>query len=129
MLRSIAAVLAGLVVTVFLVMVLSFLAGAVLGIPPAGPPTPPYLVLNLIGGAIAGASGGAIAVRFAPHTPHGHVGALAALILLLSLPTLLSPPAPGQPGWYGLALSVLGPVSVAVGGFLAIRRRHRAASL
>lgn len=124
MLRSIAAVVAGLLVTIVLVMVLSFAAAAVLRLPPDGLPTPLYLALNLLGGAFAGLSGGATAVWLAPHTPHGHVGALAGLILLLSLPTLLSAPAPGQPAWYGLALSVLGPVSVALGGYLAIRRRE-----
>lgn len=125
MIRSLAAVAAGLLVTVVLVLVLSFAAAGVLRIPPEGPPTPLYLTLNLLGGVIAGMSGGATAVMFAPHTPHGHVGALAGVILLLSLPTLLSAPAPGQPTWYGLALSVLGPVSVALGGYLAIRRRER----
>lgn len=122
-LRSVAAVGAGLAATFVLVMVLSFLAATVTGIPTGGAPTPPYLALNLLGGAAAGASGGAIAVWLAPHRPHGHVGTLALVILLLSLPTLLSAPAPGQPAWYGLALSVLGPASVLLGGLLAIRRR------
>jgi hypothetical protein len=124
MLRSIAAVLAGLIVTIVLVMVLTFLAGAVAGVGPTEGPTPFYIVLNLLGGAIAGACGGATAVMLAPHTPHGHVWALAFIILLLSLPTIFSAPSPAQPTWYGLVLSVLGPVSVLLGGLFAVRRRE-----
>jgi hypothetical protein len=122
--RSVAAVLAGLVVTVVLVMALTYLAAAALGLAPGAAPTPAYLTLNLLGSALAGALGGATAVVLAPHTPHGHVVALAILILLLSLPTLFTPPAPGQPSWYGLAVSVIGPVAVAVGGLMAARLRH-----
>jgi len=107
------------------VMLLGFLAAALLGFPAEGDPRPLYLAVILIVVVVAGLSGGATAVWLAPHTPHGHVGAFAGLILLLSLPTLLSPPALGQPGWYGTALSVLGPLSVGLGGFLAIRYRGR----
>lgn len=122
MIRSVIAVLAGLLVTFLLVMLLSYVAPIIAGIPINAPPTPGYIAMNLLGGAIAGAAGGATAAKIAAHTPHGHVLALAVAILLLSLPTLLSAPAPGQPTWYPLVLSVLGPTSVIAGGFLAIRR-------
>ena len=121
MIRSIAAVLVGLVVTLLLVMLFTQTAAAIAGLPIEGRPTRPYLILNLLGSIIAGACGGATAVRIAAHTPHGHVIALAVAILLLSLPTLLAAPAPGQPTWYPLVLSVIGPVSVISGGLLAIR--------
>lgn len=125
MIRSSAAVLTGLAVAIVLLMILGFLTAAALGISPVGPATRASVAANLVSAAIAGASGGAIAVRLAPHTPHGHVGILALLILLLSLPTLLAPPGAGEPAWYGLAQSVLGPVSVALGGFLAVRQLDR----
>jgi hypothetical protein len=125
MARSLAAVLAGLCVTFLLVIVLDFLAGMAVGVHPGEPPTRAYLTLNLLGGALAGLSGGAAAARIAAHRPHGHVGALAGVILLLSLPTLFSAPAPGQPQWYALVLSVLGPLSVMVGGYLAAPGRGR----
>jgi hypothetical protein len=118
MIRSIAAVLAGFLVT----FVLGFLAAAILGLPMDGPPTREYLALDLLGRAIAGAAGGATAVRIAAHTPHGHTMALAIAILLLSLPQLLSVPGLGQPSWYPLVISVLGPVSVLIGGLLAGRK-------
>lgn len=122
MIRSIAAVLVGLIVTFLLVMLSTQLAVALSGIPMEGRPSRAYLTLNIIGSAIAGMAGGATAVRIAAHAPHGHVIALAIAILLLSLPTLLAAPAPGQPSWYPLLMSALGPVSVLVGGLLAGRR-------
>lgn len=108
-----------------LVIVLTYLLTAWLGIPARGPLPGLYLTLNLLGSAVAGMVGGATAVRLAPHSPHGHVVALAILILLLSLPTIFTPPAPGQPSWYGIAVSILGPLSVAAGGFIAARHRAR----
>jgi hypothetical protein len=122
--RSLMAVVAGLVVTTVLVLVLTFLATWALLSGPTAAPSPSYLAANLLGGAIAGMAGGATAMRLAPHRPHGHLFVLALVILLLSLPTLLSAPAPGQPAWYGLALSVLGPVSVLLGG-MAVGARSR----
>lgn len=124
MLRSAVAVLAGLVVTLILVMVSTAIITWAFGIPAEGTPSPGYLITNLLASAVAGVAGGATALKFAPHTPHGHVIALAILILLLSLPTLFTGPAPGQPTWYGLVLSVLGPVSVLAGGLLVGRRGH-----
>jgi hypothetical protein len=123
LLRSCLAVLAGLALTVFLVIAFSYLAAAAVGIPAVGPPTSSYLLLNLLGSALAGAVGGATAVRLAPHRPHGHVILLAVIIVLLSLPTVLSAPAAGQPGWYALTISVLGPISVLAGGLLMARAR------
>jgi peptidoglycan/LPS O-acetylase OafA/YrhL len=125
MLRSTVAVLAGLVVTLGIVLITSSLTIIWLGLPPDGPPTTTYLALNLICGALAGLAGGWTAMRLAPHTPHGHVVALAVVILLISLPSLFSGPAPGQPGWYVLFLSILGPLSVLIGGFLGLRWRRR----
>ena len=126
MLRSVGAVGAGLVVTMALVIGLTFLSAIAAGLGPEATPTAGYLALNLSGSALAGVIGGATAVKLAPHTPHGHVLALAILILLLSLPTLFTPPAPGQPSWYGAVVSVIGPASVALGGLLASRWRDRA---
>ena len=121
--RSIVAIAAGLLVTMALVIVLSGVTAALLGLSPASGPTPLYLALNLLGGAIAGVAGGATVVYIARHAMRGHIVALAFVILLLSLPGLFSAPAPGQPGWYPLALSVLGPGSVLLGGFIALRSR------
>lgn len=128
MIRSIAAVTAGLVVTIVLVLILTPLAGMIAGVPMGAPPNTLYLVLNLIASALAGFAGGEVAVRIAHYAPHGHVIALAGVILLLALPSVFSAPAPGQPGWYPLVISIVGPASVLIGGMLAARRYERRAS-
>jgi hypothetical protein len=124
MARSIAAVIAGLLVTGLLVMVFTFLVGHATGVPPADAPTTSYLLLNLLGSAIAGAVGGAVAVSVAAHTPHGHVIAVAVVVLIVSIPAIFSAPAPGQPAWYPLALSAAVPAAVLAGGIAAARKRH-----
>lgn len=121
MIRSAVAVIAGLVVTVILVAVMTAAATSITGIEMGDTATTGYLVLNLVGSAIAGMVGGAVAGYIAEHTPHGHVIGLAVVILLLSFPVALSAPAPGQPTWYPLTLSVLGPASVLLGGLVAHR--------
>lgn len=129
MMRSIAAVVVGLLVTMALVFLFHLVTIGITGLPVEGRPSQSYLVANLIVSFIAGACGGAAAVRVAAHTPHGHVMALALAILLLSLPTLFAGAAPGQPTWYPALMSVLGPVAVLSGGLLAARRwRHRGAA-
>jgi hypothetical protein len=123
MLRSVVAVLTGLVVTVLLVLLSTLLLTASLELPADGTPGSTFLTLNLLTGALAGVAGGATAMKLAPHTPHGHVVALAGVLVLLSLPTMFAAPAPGQPQWYGIVISILGPVSVLLGGFLGMRLR------
>ena len=68
MLRSVAAITAGLLVTMILVIALSAGAAAILGLS-TGAPTPLYLALNLLGGALAG-----IALAFLTRIANG-VGA------------------------------------------------------
>ncbi len=126
MLRSLVAVLAGLVVTIALVMVATLVLTASFDLPIDGEPTSAYLTLNLLTSAVAGIAGGATAMKLAPHTPHGHVLVLAGVLVLLSLPTLLNAPAPGQPPWYGIVISIVGPVSVLIGGLLGMRLRKDA---
>lgn len=121
-LRSAAAVLAGFLLTVALVVVVTFGAAVLLGLPPEGPPTPLYLVLNLLGSAAAGVAGGYLCARAAPRAPAGHVIALAVLVLGLSLPAVFSEPVPGRPEWYPAVLAVLGPASIILGGWLVVRR-------
>jgi hypothetical protein len=122
MIRSIAAVVVGLLVTLALVYLFHIGTIVLTGLPLEGSSSRPYLIANLVASFIAGACGGAAAVRVAAHTPHGHVVALAMAILVLSLPTLFAGAAPGQPTWYPALMSVLGPVSVLTGGLLAARR-------
>ena len=119
MIRSIAAVVVGLLVTMALVPLFHLATLYITGLPIEESPTGPYLIANLVGSFIAAACGGAAAVRVAAQAPSGHVIVLALVILLLSLPALF---APGEPMWYRALSSVLGPVAVITGGWLAAGR-------
>lgn len=120
-LRSAVAVLVGFLVTAALVTVTTFGAAAVLGLPMSGPPTPTYLVLNLVGSALAGVAGGYLCARAAPRAQSAHVTALAVLLILMTLPAVFAEPVAGRPAWYPLTLAILGPASVMLGGWLHIR--------
>lgn len=122
--RSAVAVLMGFVVTMGLLYISTWILTAILVVPGDIAPTGEYLAMNLAASAIAAAAGGATAMWFAPHTPHGHVYGLAIVLLILSIPTILSPPAPNQPQWYGFVISFVGPLFVVVGGLLAARVKH-----
>lgn len=124
MIRSIAAVLVGLAVTIALVLLFHQVTVHLTGIPLEGTESGPYLVANIVASFFAGACGGAAAARIAARSPYGHTIALAIAILVLSLPTLFMGAAPGQPSWYPLAMSVVGPVAVMAGGVVAGRRWH-----
>lgn len=121
-LRSAAAVLGGFLLTAALVMIVTFAAAALLRLPAQGPPTSLYLVLNLTGSALAGAAGGYLCARTAPHSPAAHAMTLALLVFVLSVPAVFSQPVPGRPVWYPAVLALLGAGSVLVGGWLFVRR-------
>lgn len=124
MIRSIAAVLVGLAVTFALVLLFHQATILLTGIPPEGRASGPYLIANIAASFLAGACGGAAAARVAARAPQGHTIVLALAILILSLPTLFMGAAPGQPSWYPLLMSVVGPVSVMVGGVVGGWRWH-----
>jgi hypothetical protein len=121
-LRSAAAVLGGFLLTAALVVVVTFGAAFLLGLPAQGPPTPLYLVLNLTGSALAGVAGGYLCARTAPRSPAAHAMVLALLVFVMSVPAVFSQPLPGRPVWYPAVLALLGPGSVLVGGWLLVRR-------
>jgi hypothetical protein len=101
MMRSIAAVAVGLLVSMALMFLFHLAAVLVTGVPVEATSSTPYLVANVIA---------------------GHLFVLALAILLISLPTLLGDGVPGQPTWYPALMSVVGPVAVLIGGILAARR-------
>ena len=116
MIRSIAAVLIGLAVTFALVLIFHQVTILLTGVPLEGQASGPYLAVNTAASFVAGVFGGATAARIAARAPQGHTIALAIAILILSLPTLFMGAAPEQPSWYPLLMSVVGPISVMVGG-------------
>lgn len=124
MLRSIVAIVAGILAAALLVLVATLIVAPALGIA-LTQPTPAYLVFNLVSNGVAGLVGGYVAARVAPHAHWGHVGTLAVVLLLLSVPGILQPPPSAQPTWYSLLLALLGPAMVLLGGVFALRSTHR----
>lgn len=116
--KSVLAVLGGLVLSGICVMAVTFGAAAVLDAE-FGAPTPPYLAVNLGGGAAAAAFGGYLTARLAPRAPRFHALALAAVMLVLALPMAFAPPAVGQPDWYPWAIALLSPLFAMLGAVLA----------
>lgn len=124
-LRSIAAVVAGYLTTVILVVLTIALAGVVTGVQIGTDVTTSYILVNLVGSLLAAIAGGWVAARLAHGAPERHVAALAILVLLLSIYSASTPPT-SQPGWYSYGLVAIGVVGVLIGGWIALRRRPAA---
>jgi hypothetical protein len=123
MVRSIAAVVAGFATMAVSVVVGTWIAAiALLGPDTTGAgsqPSAAYLAANLLESALAAVAGGYVAARLGKSSPRKHAAALAAVVLALSVLTMAAEgPAPGQPGWYRLALLVIGVGGALIGGWL-----------
>jgi len=125
-LRSALSVLVGVVTAAVLVLLLTtaavfvFFEGDF-----AAPPTPTYLVLNLAYSALAAGVGGWLAAWMARHRPVVHSLGVAGVMLIPAVIGLVA--GSGETGnvgvssWYGMLLSVLGPVGAVLGGVLRAR--------
>jgi hypothetical protein len=127
MVRSILAIVAGLVTMMVAVFVLTWILVWIMFDDPMAPPTSGYLVINLLYSLAAAVAGGYVAATMAPRAPLGHAAALAAGIFTLGfLGVLRGGTAPGQPTWYPYVMTVLGPVGLVVGGWIRERRARTA---
>ena len=120
--RSIVAVVAGLLSTLLLLVVGAWVAVAVTGVGPDGPPTSAYLALKLAVGAFAPLVGGFVAARICAQAWLAHAGILAALVVALAI---AGGAPPGQPEWYPYALAGLGLVGALLGGWIGWRSHAR----
>lgn len=128
-LRSIAAVVAGMIVAGAIVMVLTIAAvWLFFGGDVNAPPTAPYLAFNLAYTFGAAIGGGWVAGLVARKNELLHGAAMAAIMLVLSLGGGQPDPASGIPAWYGMATGVLGATGAVLGAGLRGRRGRRARS-
>lgn len=116
--RIFGGVAAGLVVLFGLALVAAWLATLATGLGPEDALTRDYLLLYLGGSFVAAVLAGMVAsgvgrTLIAP-------GSLALLLLALGV-AAGGQAAQDQPGWYPLAVALLGAGGVALGGFLAPR--------
>src|SRR5512142_2658031 len=102
MVRSLGGIIVGFFTIVVLVLVTTPVAVKLLLKDPAGRPTAPYLVVNLLFGLLAAAAGGWVAAHVAGRAPLVHAGILGGIILALGLWTAAQGGAAraGQPQWY-----------------------------
>jgi hypothetical protein len=130
--RPVLALLAGLGITVLIVVIGTLVATlAVLrGVDPRHfQPTPGYLATNLVVGALGALAGGFTTARITTGRSFYTVFLLALLLCVSGLVPVLrgTPPGGGQPSWYPLALALLAPAGVLIGGAIE-RRRGRTIS-
>lgn len=119
--RSVAAIIAGLGFMAATVTVGTMVAGSVLG---AGDGKPSALAVstslyaNLVICGVGAVLGGWLAARVASYAPYGHASAMAAIVAVLSISTAAGEPAPAYPGWYPSALGIVAVLGILLGGKL-----------
>lgn len=125
LIRILGGVAAGLVVLFGVVILSTWLASLVSGLGMGDAPTTQYLLLNLGGSAVAALLAGMVACGLARSLI---APAILAVLLLATWAAGGSQATQGQPSWYPLAVTVVGIISVLLGGFLAPRGAVRVAA-
>lgn len=124
-LKSIGSVAAGALVAavgywIAAVVALLLMHGLPLG-SPGGPPTASDVSIHLLFAAVAGFSGGIVALRIAGHKPRLHAfatGALLATFMFLGF----SKPASNWPGWFPYGMAVAFGGGAVLAGRFGVRR-------
>lgn len=133
-LRSLASLIAGYIVSALLIGVTVAVLGALF---PASyqPENTAWVIFNVAYGCLYAVAGGYVTAWLAPSRPilHGFVlgGLLALLALLTALAVAASPPAPeyaSPPGWYYPALAVTVLPSILLGAWLRVRQSRKSTS-
>jgi hypothetical protein len=120
MFRSLAAVFAGFLAIVILVLVSAPVTARVLSADAAPRPTSAYLTVNLVSGFVCSGAGGWLAGHLAAAHPLWHAAALAAVVLGLGVVTAAQGGAAraGQPSWYVWTLPFVGAAGAMLGGWI-----------
>jgi hypothetical protein len=120
MLRSLAAVFAGFLAIVILVLGSAPVTARLLSTETTPRPTSAYLAVNLVSGFLCAGAGGWLAGHIAAAHPQWHAAALAALVLGLGVMTAAQGGAAraGQPSWYVWTLPFVGAAGALLGGWV-----------
>lgn len=127
-LRTLGALIAGLLAAALTVAALTVVAVWIFfGGDWSGPPTAPYLAVNLGYTFGGGLLGGWLAGLVAGRRPLLHGLGLAVIMLVLSLGGGQPDPGSGIPAWYGGAVGLVGAAGAVTGAWLRERRGPAAA--
>ena len=122
MLRSIGAVLAGLVLIVVLSTATDMLLHGTGGFPPAGQPMSGPLFLVALGYRVAyGIAGGYVTARLAPDRPVRHalvLGAIGLVVGAIGTVAIWNSGPEFGPKWYSIAVALTAPPCTWIGGRL-----------
>ena len=114
--RSVAAVAAGLGFMAATVTVGTLVASALIG--GGAAPMATYLSVNLAICGVGAILGGWLAARIASFAPYGHAAVMAAIVAVLSITPATGAPPPAYPGWYPSVLGLVAVLGVLLGGKL-----------
>ena len=125
-LRSVAAVILGFVALTLGSVLTGRLMLSLFDVEPATAPDDAFIFTSLHVRLAVTILAGFLAALAAPRAPRLHAGVLAAILVFFSLASLAGLSAAGDPygpAWYPIAMLVIGPVGVLIGGSLRTRRR------
>jgi hypothetical protein len=90
--------------------------------------TPGYLAAKLVIFGLGALAGGFTAARIAAGRSYFTVFVVALVLFMSAIMPVLrgAPPEAGHPTWYPVAVAILTPLGVLIGGFLARRPGHLA---
>lgn len=121
-LRSVAAIAAGLGFMSATVTVGTLVSSALTGGDPSagqtGPQGTAHLYVNLGICGVGAILGGWLAARIAAFAPYAHASVMAAIVAALVITTVTGAPPAGYPGWYPTALGLIAVCGVLLGGKL-----------
>jgi hypothetical protein len=125
--RPVLALLAGLGITVLIVIVGTLVAtlAALRGVDPRHfQPPPVYLAVTIAVSALGATAGGYTTAQLTRARSFFTVFLLALLLFVSGIVPVLrgAPPDNGRPSWYPLALALLAPLAALLGGVLGRRR-------
>ena len=125
-LRSVAAVILGFVALTLAAVLTGRLLLLLFGVEPGTEPGVAFIFTSLGVRLAVTILAGFLAALAAPRAPRLHAGVLAAILVFFSLASLVGLSASGDPygpARYPIAMLVIGPAGVLIGGSLRTRRR------
>ena len=127
LLRSVAAVILGFAVLTFGSVIAGRLLLSSIGIESEAAPSTTFIAASLCARAVVTILAGFLTALAAPRAPRLHAGVLAAILVFFSIASIAGLTASGEsygPTWYPIAMLVIAPAGVLLGGTLRPKPRQ-----